>query len=159
MKVSKQENTKHNSKTRASLVHKMLTERCCIWAFEHFVPKCIHILQSGRQLICIRRISVQLECSHAAGCGATFKLTRARFGHVLIQRDFEPLKICGALFKLFNEILSLLWEQIPIICSFIFYPINGQLKWQTLSRVSALEQRLKRRNLHGKQQDRLQTQG
>ena len=28
--------------------------------------------------------------------------------HVLIQRVFEPLKICGALFKLFSEILSVL---------------------------------------------------
>ena len=67
-------------------------------------------------------------------------VTRARLGHVLIQRVFEPLKICGALFKLFSEILSVLLEQIPVICSFIFYPMNGQVKWQTLSRVSALEQ-------------------
>ena len=36
--------------------------------------------------------------------------------------------------------------------------MNGQLKWQALSRVSALEQRLKRRNLHAKQQDPLQIQ-
>ena len=36
--------------------------------------------------------------------------------------------------------------------------MNGQLKWQTLSLISALEQRLKRRNVHAKQQDRLQIQ-
>ena len=55
-------------------------------------------------------------------------------------------KICGVLFKLFNESL--------------FCPMNGQVKWQTLSRVSALEQeqRLKRRKSHAKQQYRLQIQ-
>ena len=36
--------------------------------------------------------------------------------------------------------------------------MSGQLKWQALSRVSALEQPLKRRNLQAKQQDRLQIQ-
>ena len=44
------------------------------------------------------------------------------------------------------------------MCSFIFYPMNGQVKWQTLSRLSALEQRFKRRNSQAKQQDRLQIQ-
>ena len=34
--------------------------------------------------------------------------------------------------------------------------MNGQVKWQTLSRLSALEQRFKRRNSQAKQQDRLQ---
>ena len=38
----------------------------------------------------------------------------ARFGHLLIQRIFQPLKICGALFTLFNKILSVLFEQIPV---------------------------------------------
>ena len=36
--------------------------------------------------------------------------------------------------------------------------MNGQVKWQTLSRLSALEQRFKRRNSQAKQQDRLQIQ-
>ena len=37
--------------------------------------------------------------------------------------------------------------------------MSGQVKWQTLSRLSALEQRFKRRKSQAKQQDRLQING